>query len=184
MAHKLSLPISRLFVGLKPMELEGPSLQPPCEPFGDRLTLRLADQRQAQPCLRSLSPSRTDRRLAETRPPAPAIPMGTVGVETLSGDPIREHRCLRKGRTVRLLGVAGLYCTALRFVNGHCALRNVGGLLEGNAQSGGELERGGGPPLSAGPAGRAGRLRSSLQAPGPSPRTKRCGHMVTHIPQR
>ncbi len=60
---------------------------------------------------------------------------------------------------------------------GYCALPNLGVLRKDNAQSGGERERGGGPPLSVGPAGRAGRLRISLQAPAPSPRTKRCGRI-------
>ena len=44
--------------------------------------------------------------------------MGTGGIEKLSGDPIRGHPCLPKGRTVRLLGVAGLYCNAPDLVNG------------------------------------------------------------------
>ena len=44
----------------------------------------------------------------------------------------------------------------------YCALRNLGGPCHSNAQSEGESERGGGPPLSVGPAGRAGRLRSRL----------------------
>ncbi len=48
----------------------------------------------------------------------------------------------------------------------------------------GERERGGGPPLSVGLAGRAGRLRLSLQAPAPSPRTRRCGGWSTQVPQR
>ena len=39
----------------------------------------------------------------------------------------------------------------------------------------GEFERGGGPPLSVGPAGRAPRLPWPLQAREPSPRTKGSG---------
>ena len=48
----------------------------------------------------------------------------------------------------------------------------------------GESERGGGPPLSVGPAGRAERLPSLLQASGPSPRTKRGGGWSACIPPR
>ena len=59
----------------------------------------------------------------------------------------------------------------------YCALRNLGGPREDNAQSGGEFERGGGPPLSVGPAGRAPRLPAFVQAWEPSPRTKRCGRI-------
>ena len=42
--------------------------------------------------------------------------------------------------------------------------------------------RGGGPPLSVGPAGRAERLLPLLQAGGPSPRTKRGGRRCHPFP--
>ncbi len=42
--------------------------------------------------------------------------------------------------------------------------------------------RGGGPPLSVGPAGRAERLLTFLQGRGPSPRTERCGRRCHLFP--
>jgi len=39
--------------------------------------------------------------------------------------------------------------------NAYCAVRKIGDTPTGTAQSGGESERGGGPPLSVGSAGRA-----------------------------
>ncbi len=54
-------------------------------------------------------------------------------------------------------------------VRTYCAGRQIHDSSPQAAQSGGELERGGGPPLSVGPAGRARRLRFLVASAGAFP---------------
>ena len=58
----------------------------------------------------------------------------------------------------------------------YCAVRKIGDTPTGTAQSGGEPERGGGPPLSVGVRGEGRALAlCRVQGRGPSPRTKQRG---------
>jgi hypothetical protein len=98
---------------------------------------------------RGFCPSCRGRRMAERA-------AHLVG-EVLPRVPVRPWVLRLPHRLRYLLARNHALCRAVLGV--YCASRNIGVPREEDAQSGGELERGGGPPLSVGPAGRAPRLR-------------------------
>ena len=62
-----------------------------------------------------------------------------------------------------------------------CAVRTIGDTSIGTAQTGGEPERGGGPPLSVGVRGEGRALAlHPVQVRGPSPRTEQRGGPCSH----
>ena len=68
-----------------------------------------------------------------------------------------------------------------RVIRNYCAVRKIGDTSIGTAQSGGEPERGGGPPLSVGVRGEGRALAlCRVQERGPSPRTEQRGGRCSH----